>query len=126
MCQPGRPGPQGESQEVSSPGFVAFQRAKSCGASFTVLGSSSTIWSGFWPREAARIPGRARREVDVAVDGVGEVPSINSSMNATICGIDSVALGTWSGMPRPRSPVSSRYHSVARSASSALSPGAAS
>ena len=42
MCQPGRPGPQGESHEVSSPSFVAFQRAKSRGSSFSGLGSWSS------------------------------------------------------------------------------------
>ncbi len=47
-------------------------------------------------------------------------------MNATISGMDSVAFGRWSGIPSPKSPVSSRYHAVARSASSALAPGAAS
>ena len=39
MCQPGRPGPQGDSHEVSSPSFVAFQSAKSRGSSFSGLGS---------------------------------------------------------------------------------------
>jgi len=33
---------------------------------------------------------------------------ISSSMKATISGTDSVAFGRWSGMPSPRSPVSSR------------------
>ena len=33
MCQPGRPRPHGVSQEVSSPGFYAFQSAKSSGSS---------------------------------------------------------------------------------------------
>ena len=31
MCQPGRPAPHGDSQDVSSPVFVAFHRAKSLG-----------------------------------------------------------------------------------------------
>ena len=31
MCQPGRPGPQGEGQDTSSSGFVPFQSAKSAG-----------------------------------------------------------------------------------------------
>ena len=39
MCQPGRPGPQGEAQDVSSPSFVVFQSAKSRGSSFSGLGS---------------------------------------------------------------------------------------
>ena len=36
-----------------------------------------------------------------------------------------LGFGVTSGMPRPRSPVSWRYHSVACAASSALAPGAA-
>ena len=43
MCQPGRPRPHGESHEVSSPGFVAFQSAKSRGSSFSGFRSSSSI-----------------------------------------------------------------------------------
>ncbi len=35
MCQPGRPGPQGLSQD-GSPGLAAFQRAKSRGDSLRV------------------------------------------------------------------------------------------
>ncbi|MNL44628.1 hypothetical protein D3C87_1672170 [compost metagenome] len=51
MCQPGRPGPQGESQE-GSPGLEAFQRAKSMGWRF--FSSISTrapacIWSSVRP-----------------------------------------------------------------------------
>src|SRR2546430_7712142 len=42
MCQPGRPRPQGESHEVSSPSLFAFQSAKSRGSSFSGLGSSSS------------------------------------------------------------------------------------
>ena len=38
MCQPGLPGPQGESQ-AGSPGFAAFHRAKSMGLSFCSLTS---------------------------------------------------------------------------------------
>ena len=40
MCQPGRPSPQGELQLVSSPSFVAFQSAKSCGARLSAAASS--------------------------------------------------------------------------------------
>ncbi len=47
-------------------------------------------------------------------------------MKRTMDGIDSVAFGIASGIPRPRSPVSSTYQAVARSASAALSFGAAS
>src|SRR5438477_367869 len=46
-------------------------------------------------------------------------------MNPTIPGTLSVAFGSSSGIPRPRPPVSSRYHSLARAARSALAPGAA-
>ncbi len=52
MCQPGRPGPQGDSHEVSSPSFVAFQSAKSRGSSFSGFGSWSSTWSGRWPESA--------------------------------------------------------------------------
>ena len=40
MCQPGRPRPHGDSQDVSSPSFVVFQSAKSRTSSFSGLGSS--------------------------------------------------------------------------------------
>ena len=33
MCQPGRPSPHGESHQVSSSSFVAFQSANSSGSS---------------------------------------------------------------------------------------------
>jgi len=42
MCQPGRPRPQGESHDVSSPSFVAFQSAKSRGSSLRGFGSCSS------------------------------------------------------------------------------------
>ena len=45
MCQPGRPGPQGEPQEVSSPSLCAFQRAKSSGSSFSESEPASSPWS---------------------------------------------------------------------------------
>ena len=47
MCQPGLPCPQGESHQVSSSGFRAFQSAKSCGFSLTapLSGTSSSPWS---------------------------------------------------------------------------------
>ena len=78
-------------------------------------------------RELA-VVGEARdAEVDVALDRVGEARARRAPRSrATICGTISVAFGSSSGMPRPRSPVSSRYQAVARSASAALSPGAAS
>src|SRR2546427_765634 len=43
-------------------------------------------------------------------------------MKRTMPPMCSVAFGSASGMPRPRSPVSWRYHSVASAASSALAP----
>jgi hypothetical protein len=39
VCQPGRPGPQGESQ-VGSPGLAFFQRTKSTGLRFSSLPST--------------------------------------------------------------------------------------
>ena len=35
MCQPGRPSPQGDGQEVSSPSLWPFQSAKSSGSSLS-------------------------------------------------------------------------------------------
>ena len=61
MCQPGRPRPHGESQEVSSPGLFAFQSAKSRGSSLSGFGSCSSTWSGRWPRETAVARDRSRR-----------------------------------------------------------------
>ena len=49
MCQPGRPGPHGESHIVSSPGLFAFQSAKSRGSSFRGFASCSSTSSGRWP-----------------------------------------------------------------------------
>ena len=52
MCQPGRPRPQGESQAVSSPGFVAFQSAKSSGERLPSPGSTrepAIRSAGRWP-----------------------------------------------------------------------------
>ena len=45
MCQPGRPRPHGVSQAVSSPGFWAFQRAKSSGSSLRPAPSTPSPWS---------------------------------------------------------------------------------
>ena len=45
MCQPGRPGPQGESQLVSSPSLVAFQSAKSSTSSLRLCVPASSPWS---------------------------------------------------------------------------------
>ena len=45
MCQPGRPFPQGESQEVSSPSFWPFQSAKSSWSSFSDAVPASSPWS---------------------------------------------------------------------------------
>ena len=40
MCQPGRPSPQGDSHQVSSPSLRPFHSAKSCGDSFSSAASS--------------------------------------------------------------------------------------
>ena len=45
MCQPGRPWPQGESHEVSSPSLCPFQRAKSSGSSLSDAVPASSPWS---------------------------------------------------------------------------------
>ncbi len=47
MCQPGRPAPHGDSHDVSSPGFVAFQSAKSWEARLSELSSSGSMFSTF-------------------------------------------------------------------------------
>ena len=52
MCHPGRPSPHGEGQRVSSPGFVAFQSAKSSGSRLCSPGSTrapARRSSGRWP-----------------------------------------------------------------------------
>ena len=48
MCQPGRPFPQGDSHDVSSPGLFAFQSAKSRGSSLRAFGSCSRTSSSLW------------------------------------------------------------------------------
>ncbi len=45
MCQPGRPGPQGDSHQVSSSGLRPFQSAKSRGDSLPGPGSCGSISS---------------------------------------------------------------------------------
>ena len=62
MCQPGRPAPQGELHDVSSPGLFAFQSAKSRGSSLRAFGSCSSTWSGFWPESRPYSPQRATRK----------------------------------------------------------------
>ena len=42
MCQPGRPRPQGESHQVSSPSLCPFQSAKSRASSFSSSASASS------------------------------------------------------------------------------------
>ena len=56
MCQPGRPGPQGESQQVSSPSLCAFQRAKSSGSSFSEAEPASSPWSMSSVRRLESLP----------------------------------------------------------------------
>ena len=55
MCQPGRPGPQGECHVASagSPAFAAFHSAKSCGsrlalAAVSAVASPGSIASMLW------------------------------------------------------------------------------
>ena len=125
MCQPGRPRPQGDSHDVSSPGLFAFQRAKSRGSSLSGFGSCSSTWSGRWP-ESRPYPGSRATQYTSPSTAYAYSRSMSCSMKRTISGTISLALGWWSGIPRPKRPVSSRYHAVTCSASSALAPGAAS
>ena len=81
---------------------------------------------GTLAREPSVVGETSDAVVDVAVDSYAYPRSTRPSIAATICGISSLAFGWWSGMPRPKSAVSWRYHWVARAASSALAPGAAS
>ena len=74
MCQPGRPGPHGESHHVSSPSLRPFQRAKSRGDSFPVPGLLEIISSRLPAREAPVAGEALDAVVDVAVGGVGEAP----------------------------------------------------
>ena len=53
MCQPGRPIPHGDSHAASSPGFCAFQRAKSRWSSFSSLGSCAIISSSCAPEDVS-------------------------------------------------------------------------
>ena len=62
MCQPGRPLPHGESHCVSSPSFVAFQRAKSRPSSLSGFGSCSSTWSGRCPDSRPYSGKRATRK----------------------------------------------------------------
>ena len=54
MCQPGRPRPQGDSHDVSSPSLCPFQSAKSRGSSFSSLASCSS--DGLWAASASSLP----------------------------------------------------------------------
>ena len=45
MCQPGRPLPQGDPSEVSSPSLCPFQSAKSRGSSLSEAVPASSPWS---------------------------------------------------------------------------------
>ena len=56
MCQAGRPGPQGESQLVSSPSLCAFQRAKSSGSSLSEAEPASSPWSMSSVRRLESLP----------------------------------------------------------------------
>ena len=125
MCQPGRPRPQGESHEVSSPGLFAFQSAKSRGSSLRGFGSCSSTWSARWPREPAVVREAGDAEVDVAARLVREAGGDQLLDHRDLVG-DRLRrrVGSTSGRPSPRSarvlevPVASRG-----AASSALAPG---
>ena len=56
MCQAGPPGPQGESQEVSSSALCAFQSAKSSGSSFSDSEPASSPWSMSSVRRLESLP----------------------------------------------------------------------
>ena len=45
MCHPGRPSPQGDGHEVSSPSLCPFQSAKSSGSSLSEAVPASSPWS---------------------------------------------------------------------------------
>ena len=109
---------------MSSPGLFAFQSAKSRGSSLSGFGSCSSTWSGRWP-ESRPYSGKLRdAEVDVALDRIG-VAALDQLLDEArrSRGCARSTFGMWSGMPSPRSPVSSRYQAVACSASAALAPG---
>ena len=121
-ASPAGRGPTASPTHVSSPASFAFQSAKSRGSSFA--GSAPAPRPA---RAAARQPPVARvardAEVDVALDRVGVAALDQLLDERDDRGRSSRSpSAAWSGMPRPRSPVSSRYHSVARAASSALAP----
>ena len=127
MCQPGRPRPHGESHHVSSPCLFAFQSAKSRGSSLrgVRLLVAPRLLAAAGGRRACRSRGSSRRGSRRRRRPRTRAPrAISSSITATISGTISVAFGSTSGRPRPRSPVSSRYQPrrVARRAR-ALAPG---
>ncbi len=88
VCQPGRPGPQGESH-VGSPGLAFFQRTKSTGLRFS--SSASTRAPGL--QRVDRLAGEqavVRRPLGLEVDAVARSrrrrrASTSRSMSATIC-----------------------------------------
>ena len=72
-CQPGRPGPQGVSQD-GSPGLAPFHSAKSRGSRLAPAPSVSPagrMCSSRWPGQAAVVRLGADVEVDVAAGRVG-------------------------------------------------------
>ena len=117
MCQPGRPGPQGESQAASSCSFCDFQRAKSRWSRFSSLVSWATMSSSRAPESRPYSGNPATLKYTSPFATYACSRSTSSSMNSTISGIVSVARGSTSGRPSPRSSVSSRNHAVARSES---------
>ncbi len=71
MCQPGRPRPQGLSQE-GSPGLAAFQTAKSMGSRFSSPGATRApaCMSSRLLRESLPYWGKARTEKYTSPEGV--------------------------------------------------------
>ena len=108
----GRPGPQGESQSVSSPSLCAFHSAKSSGSSLrsapsTLLALVHVLEPPV--REAAVAGVRAHAEVHVAARRVG-VPGLDQRRDVGRRSAPSSreASGSWSGRPRPSASVSAR------------------
>ena len=128
MCQPGRPRPQGESHDVSSPGLFAFQSAKSRGSSLQRVRLLLLDLVGPLAGERA-VLGEARdAEVDVALGlvGVARVDQLLDQRDDLGDRLGRLRL-TSSGISSPkRSRVLEVPLRSPRAASSALAPGAAS
>ena len=106
MCQPGRPGPQGESQEVSSSGLWAFQRAKSSGSSLSEADPASSPWSMSSVRRLESLPYSAIAadlEVDVAARlvGVAGVDQLGDQLQDLADRLGRQRLGVGAAEPEP-------------------------